>query len=283
MIDLAPNHKHGLAVTSPLLLAGGVIDAGDALPRGLAAANLGAVVIGPVTEHSRAGSATPRLAEFPGGFILETGGQNRGADATLRNLERLWSGFGCPLVVQLADHQPQALAACARRLAHSAHVHGFELLLPRSADKELTRSLVRALVRASELPVWVKLPLETAVLLAPTAVESGAVGLVAAQAPLGAVRRVADDGSAQWVSGNIYSPALFPLVARCVLNVARLGLPAALIAAGGVHSADQVAQALAAGAHAVQIDSLAWVEPGLVRAIGEKVGVGEQALVHQAG
>lgn len=283
MIDLAPNHKHGLVASSPLLLAGGVIGGGDALPRGFDAATLGAVVIGPLTERSRAGAATPRLAEFPGGFVLETGGQNRGVDATLRSYEQLWRNLGCPVIVQLADHQPHALAASARRMAASVNVHGFELLLPRNATNELARSLVRALVRASDLPAWVKLPLETATSLAPTAVESGAVGLVLAQPPLGTVRRAGADGSLHWVTGSVYGAALFPLTLRTVLEVARMSLPAAIIAAGGVNSAEQAEQALAAGAHAVQIDSLAWVEPALIRAIGERVKAGEQADAHRAG
>jgi dihydroorotate dehydrogenase len=45
--------------------------------------------------------------------------------------------------------------------------------------------------------------------------------------------------------------------------VARLQLPCALIACGGIFTVDQVRQALAVGAQAVQIDAAVWVEPGL--------------------
>ncbi len=48
-----------------------------------------------------------------------------------------------------------------------------------------------------------------------------------------------------------------------LLDVAALHLPAALIASGGIHTAEHVRQALAAGAAAVQIDSALWVEPGI--------------------
>ena len=52
-------------------------------------------------------------------------------------------------------------------------------------------------------------------------------------------------------------------IVAALLQVASLQLPAALIACGGIHTADHVRQALAAGAQAVQIDSAVWVEPGL--------------------
>ncbi len=56
---------------------------------------------------------------------------------------------------------------------------------------------------------------------------------------------------------------IFPLMLEVLLQVAAQQLPAALIACGGIHTADHVQQALAAGAQAVQIDSAVWVEPGL--------------------
>ncbi len=282
MIDLAPHHKHGLVVSSPVLLAGGVLGAGDSLPPGLDATSLGAIVIGPLTERSRAGSATPRLAEFPGGFVLDAGGQNRGVDATLRHSQRMWPGLGCPIIIQLADHQPQALTASARRLAADPSIHGFELLLPINADNEVARGLVKTLVRASDLPVWVKLPLEAAPQLASSSVECGAVGLVVAQPPVGTVRRNATDGSVHWVTGSVFSAAVFPLVLRALRIVERMALPAALIAAGGLNNAEQVDQALAAGAQAVQIDSLVWAEPALVRMIGERGEAGAAADAHRA-
>ena len=52
-IDLAPNHKHGLAVTNPILLGCGAIGYGEAVPKGLDTAELGAVVVGPILSASR--------------------------------------------------------------------------------------------------------------------------------------------------------------------------------------------------------------------------------------
>ncbi len=125
------------------------------------------------------------------------------------------------------------------------------------------------MVRASDLPVWVKLPLESAAALAASAVDAGAVGIVMGQPVPGASARQAADGAIHWVRGSLFGPAIFPQMLRSLLDVAALHLPCALIACGGIHTRLDVRQALAAGAHAVQIDSLAWVEPAAVAELWE--------------
>lgn len=263
-IDLAPNHKQGLLVHTPILLGAGAIGCGDALPRCLDLGLVGAAVIGPVTLKSRAGASTQRVAETFGGLVLETGLQNRGVEATLRRCAPHWPRLGCPVVVQLADHQPDALSAAAERLADQENVAGVELLLPRNADAEMARRVVAALVRVVDVPVWVKVVLERAVEQAQSAVAAGAVGVVVGQAPLGA-----GFAGATLVSGALLGPVAFAPMLKALVDVKRLNLPCALIASGGLHTRPQVQQALAVGAQAVQIDSALWVEPGILAALQE--------------
>ena len=166
MIDLAPNHKLSFSVANPILLAGGMIGYGEALHPGLLTSQLGGVVIGPITLNSRIGTEGTRLAETNSGFILETGLQNRGIAAVLKKFAKLWPRLSCPVIAQVADAQPSALAKMVAQLTSARGLSGLELLLPRNADAELTRALIRTTIRQSDLPVWVKLPLERAVALA---------------------------------------------------------------------------------------------------------------------
>jgi dihydroorotate dehydrogenase len=55
----------------------------------------------------------------------------------------------------------------------------------------------------------------------------------------------------------------FALMLPVLRAMARLQLPAALIACGGIHTVAQMEQALDAGASAVQVDTALWVEPAL--------------------
>lgn len=264
-IDLAPNHKLGLMVANPVLLGAGAIGYGEAVPRGLDLAQVGAAVIGPVLSASRGGTQPPRLAHVNGGLVLDTGLQNRGVNNAIQQYGKLWEKLGCPVIVQVVESHPATLAKIAGKLAQLRGIQGIELL-PVDPASELDAArlgtLVRTIVRGCELPVWVKLPLAKVTALAPAACEAGAVGLVIGQPPSSAGLRTVNN-AAQPVTGALYGPLIFPQMLQSLLDVAGLRLPAALIACGGIHTVDQAQQALAAGAQAVQVDSAVWVEPSL--------------------
>jgi dihydroorotate dehydrogenase (NAD+) catalytic subunit len=258
LIELAPGHKQGLPVENPVLIAGGMVGYGEAVARGTDFTTLGGVVIGPILASSRAGASLPRLAHTPGGMVLESGLQNRGVANALRRYAILWPKLGCPVVAQLADNDPLSMGKVAARVATAPGIMGLELL-PLTREVELAARMVRQVVRASDLPVWVKVPLQEAVAWAEPLLASGANGLTVAQPVQG---QLGKEGSGL-VSGALFGPLTFALMLPVLRAVARLQLPLALIACGGVHTVAQMEQALEAGASAVQIDSAVWVEPAL--------------------
>lgn len=273
MIELAPHHKYGLPLNNPVMIAGGMIGYGEALPAGLEPARLGALVIGPFMQSSRAGAEPPRLAPVNGGVVLQTGLQNRGVNAAVKRFGRLWPDLGCPVIAQIADSQPRMVAAVAERLAAAPGILGVELLLPQHTDIDLTANLVKNAVRHCDLPVLVNLPLSMATDLAQVAVDEGAVALVVAQAPAGAaftpVRQTL-------VRGSLFGPLAFAPMLHALAHVAALNLGCSLVASGGIHTVEQARQALAAGATALQIDSAVWVEPGLPGLIAAALEAGEE-------
>ncbi len=280
MIELAPQHKEGLPVANPILLAGGTIGYGEALPRGLNPDKLGAVVVGPIMRASRAGTAPPRVAETNGGFVLETGQQNRGLTSALRRFAKLWPMMGCPVIVQVAEDTPRGLAQLVERLSDVRGVRGLEILAPNHGDFGLALALVRQAARYAEVPLWVKLPLEDALTWAPAIVEAGANALVVGQPPIGTIlrsrHRVAVGSERQpqgetAVTGGIYGPLTFAPMLKTLMGIIGLDLSCAVIACGGIHTLAQVHQALSVGAQAVQIDSAVWVEPSLPELLAKKL------------
>lgn len=117
--------------------------------------------------------------------------------------------------------------------------------------------LLEALLVESDLPVLVKLALPRAAALAPALIASGAAGIVVGSPPLGAATR----GDGGTVTGETFGPGVYPMMLAALLEVKGLGLTGSLIACGGIHTHEQARRCLAAGADAVQLDSLAWVEP----------------------
>lgn len=267
LIDLAPNHKLGLTVSSPLLLSPTAAGFGDLLPRGVEAAKLGAVVVGPVSAAGRGYGGPSTLVEIDGGVLVQESGFSRSARRAVERYDAAWARLGCPVIVQLVDADPADLARSARQLLRASSVAGVEWCTPANATPALVADGVRALAQVLDAPLWVKLPLEKAVALAERATAAGAAALVIGQAPRGAAARlepVSPAGAPAVMTGALYGPATFPLMLHTLHDVATLSLGCALIACGGVHTAAHIRQALAAGAHAVQIDTLLWSEPGLI-------------------
>jgi dihydroorotate dehydrogenase (NAD+) catalytic subunit len=263
MIELAPDHKFGLPIENPVMVAGGMIGYGEAVPAGAHLERLGAAVIGPFMNNSRRGTDPPRLAETNSGFVLNSGLQNRGVKAARRRFGKLWPKLGCPVIAQVADSVPRMAGRVAQQLTSAQGLSGLELLLPQHATPDVVRELIRQAIYNSDLPVLVKLPLEGAATLAPVAVEAGASALVIAQPPPGSgFARNANVHLAP-INGTVFGPLTFPLMLTVFDVVRNLDLPCALIACGGIHTLQQARQALAAGADAIQIDSAFWVEPAL--------------------
>lgn len=272
MIDLAPGHKQGLPVNSPLIVAGGMVGYGEVVPRGLALDKVGAVVIGPIMARSRAGSPRPRLAETSGAMVVDTGLQNRGAASVLARFAALWPRLGCPVVAQIAEIEGRGVARLADQMAGLPGLAGFELL-PLTGDLAQVQRMVRTLVARSDLPVWVKIPLDRAGDWPAALVDEGANGLVIGQPPLGLLARGQGD-EARPVRGALYGPGTLPLMLERLASVAEQGLPCALIACGGIHTAAQARQALQLGAHAFEIDTAIWVEPAVVGWIVDGLAAG---------
>jgi dihydroorotate dehydrogenase len=198
------------------------------------------------------------VAETVGGLVLETGWQNRGVSNAIARHAKLWPTLGCPVVAQLIDADVRSMGKLAAHFAGVEGIAGLELL-PLTQDVEVAARMVRNAVQASDLPVWVKLPLDEAVAWALPLVETGAKGLVVGLPPRG----VLGSDKSGVVSGSLYGPLTFALMYPVLRAVSRLQLPAALIACGGIHTVAQMQQALEAGASAVQVDAALWVEPAL--------------------
>ena len=262
-VELAPGHKIGLPLASPVMLSAGSIGYGEAGHRELETSRFGGVVVGPFTRRSRGGSQPPRLAETVGGFVRRVGLQNRGVSAAVRRYGQLWPRMGCPVIAQVADSESDEAAETVARLSAVEGIEGFELLCqPEASEREIGR-LLEVLLLETDLPVLVKLPLTRAPVLAQIAMEAGAAGVVVGSPPLGAAMRA--DGQA--VSGEMFGPGVFPMMLAALLEVKALELPGSLIACGGVHTRQQARDCLQAGADALQLDSLVWVEPAAAMAL----------------
>ncbi len=242
MIELAPNWKRGLALKHPLMIVAHVWDA----------APLGALVTPPLTARPRAGAPLPRVIEFPGGFLLRTGAANPGVSAFTEQHRLAWRKSDAPIIVALAAQAAGEWHAIAARLARVDGVGGVELHLNPGLD---TVKAIRRTRAATDLPILAKLDLENARAIASECVAAGANALVVGRAPRGAAMRA----GRLW-RGRMYGAFVTPFALQVLSEIAALRLDVPLIACGGVHTARDAREMIAAGAVAVQIDTAHWVD-----------------------
>ncbi len=262
----------GFVAPTPVLLAAGCGGTGRELHGLVEIRRLGGAITRTITVESRQGSAPPRIAETPAGVVWSTGMQNPGIDAFLRTELPAWVKGGPPLIVSIGGGTLESFVRLAGALQGHEGVGALEIALW-GPDEELDRpvlgahvdrvtEVVGAVARMSLVPVFAKLPggidIEP---IALAAARAGAGGLtLCASPPAMAIDRaghpVLGAGSG-WLSG----PALKPMTLRAVADVARMLPRMPLIASGGIRTADDAVEALAAGASAVQVGTAALLDP----------------------
>ncbi len=257
MIELAPLNKIGLSLANPVLIAAGCCGYGVAYRHLVDLSVFGAIVTGPITLRPRRGRPQPRLVETKAGFILDTGLQNPGVKRVIRQNEKLWGSLDVPLIAHLPADEPDDLRRTARAVAGTDKIAAIELGIPPDAAPADIKHWVKAVRDGCLLPVLIKLPLLTAVDLVEAAVKASADALVIGSPPPGAARLPT---TAQMVHGYLYGPAVHNQVLHQLQTLKELTeLP--LIAVGGIHALADAQAFIEAGAAALQIDSLLWVDP----------------------
>ncbi len=272
MIELAPKHKYGLPLATPLMPASGVFGFGDAYRDLIDLTLLGAVVTNPISLRPRRAARGQRIQTRGDTFVVHTGWPNPGLHKVVRDYRDVWSHLPVPVIVHLLATQPTEVAESVGYLSSIANVAAVELGY---ATQATTRRAVDCMAAAQEgtLPVIAQIPLERMAAWAPRFANHGADALTLT-APPRAVLPISNEGLdspvAHYMRGRLYGRALFPLLLNVLSRWSdKLALP--IIACGGIGSPQDALDCLTLGATAVQIDALLWKDPPLLNRVGHKL------------
>jgi dihydroorotate dehydrogenase (NAD+) catalytic subunit len=256
-IELAPHNKVGLRLASRLIAGSGAAGFGNAWPPGVGPEMFGALVTAPLSLRPRRGQAPPRIAEVPGGYLLATADHNPGYNRVVRDHAKVWSRIAIPVIAALAAKTPGDWARLAAHLEEETAIAGLELALPGDVAFADAHPWIAAVRRAAALPLLVKLPATRAEEWARPCAEAGVDALVLGTPPVAAFP--AADG--MLVVAPVGGPAALPFTLQALQAVARLDLGLPLVAAGGIHDAEDARLCLETGASAVQVRGLMWADP----------------------
>lgn len=276
MIELAPKHKYGLPIASPVMTASGAFGYGDTYHDLVDLHALGALVTNPVSYRPRSAARGQRVAVHGDHFVAHTGLPNDGLARVLRQYRKLWERLPIPVIVHLVATTPAETARASRRLAGSQGIAGIELGLVENIAPQKALKLLDAARGDGDLPVIVRVPFSKVDVLAMRLAEGGADALTLTAPPRAVLPVLPEDTTqterlTRYMRGRLYGPALFPLLLNALAQWAGK-LPVPVIACGGIGSAQDALACLALGATAVQIDAMLWRDPAMLMRIADGVG-----------
>jgi dihydroorotate dehydrogenase (NAD+) catalytic subunit len=270
MIDLAPHNPYGLALGRPVLTAAGCFGYGVEYARLVDLAGIGAIVTRSTTLHGRRFARPPRLLETPAGLLAIGSWPDPGLARVIERHAPVWAAWGTPVLISIVGATPDEYAAFAAALEGVEGIAGLELNL--AAHSSVAARIVAATRAATQLPLLAKLPhvgegQRELVTLARSLADSGADALVASGSPRGVAF---DPAVGERVDGWLAGPALRPLALALVADVAA-AVSVPVIGCGGIATAEDARQFLAAGALAVQVGAALLADPSAAARIGAEL------------
>ena len=272
-VEIGANAKFPLILRNPVMVASGTFGYGTEYARLIDIQHLGAIISKGITVRPRRGNRGPRVVETPSGMLNAIGLQNIGIDKVVREKAPLWAQWEVPVIVNIAGDSPDEFAYMAEQLEGVDGIAGIELNIscPNvweggrvvGEDEATTAAIVGAVRQRTGLPILVKLSPQvadiTGVARAAEAAGADAISLVNAF-----VGMKIDTRSARPVLGNVTGglsgPAIRPMAIWLVYQVsASVNIP--VVGLGGISCTDDAIEFILAGASAIQVGTMTFVEP----------------------
>lgn len=277
-VELAPQHKSGLLLKNPVMTASGSFGYGLEYARIAEIHRLGAIICKGTTLHSRQGNPQPRTFETASGMLNAIGLQNPGIHIVIEKYVPIWQSWQTPVIVNIAGETIDEFVEIAQTLEGVPGVAGVELNVscPNIQQggavfgdtPQAVAGVTAAVRRATTLPLIVKLSPLTGVVY-PTALAAASSGADAISLintipglalNIQTRRPILGHGT-----GGLSGPAIKPIALRMVYEVASHLLPSyphiPVIGIGGISNANDAIEFLLAGATAIQIGSINFINP----------------------
>jgi dihydroorotate dehydrogenase (NAD+) catalytic subunit len=267
----------GIHLRSPLIAASGTFGYGTEYLEVADYDAIGAIAVKGLYLEPREGCRPPRIWETPAGMLNAIGLQEVGIARFLEEKLPPLRELGIPILVNICGSSVEEYAELARRLERTEGVSGIEINIscPNvheggilfGCDPDMAAYVTEAVRKETRLPVIPKLsPNVTDIAAIARKVEAAgadAVSLINTM-PAMAIDVESRKPRLANVVGGLSGPAIRPIAVRMVYQAARvLSIP--IIGVGGIASHEDALEFVLAGARAVQIGTMGFVDPGVWR------------------
>jgi dihydroorotate dehydrogenase (NAD+) catalytic subunit len=265
----------GIRLATPLIAASGTFGYGDEYADVVDYTAIGAVIVKGLYLEPREGRAPPRIWETPSGMLNAIGLQGIGVRRFIEEKLPKVRELGPPVLVNICGSTVEEYGELARILDGVDGVAGLEINIscPNvhrggilfGCDPNLAAQVTEVVRRGTKLPVIPKLsPNVTDIGSIARSVESAgadAVSLINTM-PAMAVDVETRRPRLSNIVGGLSGPAIRPIAVRLVYQAAR-AVEIPVIGIGGIGSAEDALEFIIAGARAVQIGTMNFVQPSV--------------------
>ena len=271
----------GIKMRNPVMTASGTFGYGAEFGDYMNLESIGAMITKGLSLRPKAGNATPRIVETPGGMLNAIGLQNVGVDAFIAQKLPYLSQVSTPVIVNLYGNTLEEYGEVASRLDSLPGVAGIEVNIscPNvkqggivfGTDPLAAQQVVRLVKRSTSKPVIVKLSpnVTDVVFMAKACADAGADALSLINTLTGmAIDLDRRRPVLANVTGGLSGPAIKPVALRMVWQVAKsVQLP--IIGIGGIMTARDALEFILAGATAVQVGTASFLDPSAAQTIAQ--------------
>ncbi|VAX23567.1 Dihydroorotate dehydrogenase (NAD(+)), catalytic subunit [hydrothermal vent metagenome] len=273
-ISLA-NTVAGIELKNPVLAASGTFGYGLLYEKFFDVSLLGGFVTKGLSLKPKAGNPAPRICETPSGMLNAIGLQNIGFDKFADQKLPKLSKTDTSVIVNFFGDTIDEYAQMAERLDDTAGVHGLEMNIscPNvekggsafGKDLKITEKVVRVCRDVTSKPLIIKLTPDVGDIaeFARVCEANGADGIsVINTVPGMAIDIRSRKPVLANITGGLSGPAIKPIAMRMVwqcyeaVNIPIFGI-------GGIASAEDIVEFMLAGASAVQIGTMNFVDPSI--------------------
>ncbi|MEG2995133.1 MAG: dihydroorotate dehydrogenase [Erysipelotrichaceae bacterium] len=263
----------GLNLKNPIIPASGCYGYGHEFNELYDLSLLGGIAIKSATLLPRYGNETPRVAETPSGMLNAIGLQNPGVEKIIEKELPWLAQFDTQILANVGGHCLNDYVEVSRLMSQDPVVNVIELNIscPNvkgggmafGTDPKTAAEVTRAVKAVSSKPVYVKLSpnVTDIVAIAKAVEEAGADGIVMINTLMG-MRLDLKSGKPILanLTGGLSGPAIKPVAIRMIYQVYQaVNIP--IIGVGGIASAEDVLEFLYAGASAVEVGMMNFVDP----------------------
>jgi len=262
-----------LELKNPVMLASGTVGYGNEISEFTDLNKLGGIVTKSLSLKPRKGNPPQRIVETPAGMLNAIGLANVGVEAFIKDKIPFLKQYDVPLICNIAASTVEEYVECVKILKDEEVIKAFEINVSCPNVNEgglIFGNDVKSVARITELvreetskPIIMKLSPNVSNIsdFAKAAKDGGADAVSAINTLVGTAFNInTRQPKIHNITGGLSGPAIKPVAIAKVLEISRsVDIP--IIGIGGIMNWKDVVEFIIAGATAIQIGTLNFIDP----------------------